>query len=320
MSRAFNWIRHFRLQGSVLLVLVVLWIVFLIGSPKAFLSFPIYGAFMSTIPMSAIMSLAMTLVIISGEIDLSFPAVMGFCGWVFVTVCSATGNIYHAFLASLATGLFAGAVNGLIVTRLGIPSLITTIGMQFFWRGLTNICAHGRGRAIVEAKTTILHSLFVGRVAGLIPAQILWTVVLAFTLWLFLNRHKRGAHIYYVGDNIDSARMMGIRVDWVKFVVFMQMGFFASFAGILASLEVSYLWPSMGEGYLLRTLAAVFIGGTSVFGGMGTIFGTFIGALIIGSLEGGIVAIGLTGFWTQLIYGLIIVVSLSIWSYFRHKE
>ena len=100
----------------------------------------------------------------------------------------------------------------------------------------------------------------------------------------------------------------------------MQMGLFASLAGILASLEVTYLWPSLGEGYLLRTLAAVFVGGTSVFGGVGTMFGTFIGAIIIGSLEGGIVAIGLTGFWTQLIYGLIIVVSLSIYSYFRRRE
>jgi simple sugar transport system permease protein len=106
----------------------------------------------------------------------------------------------------------------------------------------------------------------------------------------------------------------------VKMTVFMMMGFFAAFSGILASLEVTYFWPTLGEGYLLRTLAAVFVGGTSVFGGMGTILGTFIGALIIGTLEAGIIAIGLTGFWTQLIYGLIIVVALAIYTMLRKRS
>jgi simple sugar transport system permease protein len=100
----------------------------------------------------------------------------------------------------------------------------------------------------------------------------------------------------------------------------MQMGLFAAFAGILSTLEVTYFWPSQGQGYLLTTLAAVFIGGTSVFGGMGTIFGTFIGALIIGSMEAGIIAIGLTGFWIQVIYGTIIIISVSIYAMMLQKR
>jgi simple sugar transport system permease protein len=100
----------------------------------------------------------------------------------------------------------------------------------------------------------------------------------------------------------------------------MQMGLFAAFAGILSTLEVTYFWPSQGEGYLLMTIAAVFVGGTSVFGGMGTIYGTFVGAIIIGSLEAGIIAIGLTGFWTRVIYGLIIMVSVSIYSIILKKK
>jgi len=99
-------------------------------------------------------------------------------------------------------------------------------------------------------------------------------------------------------------------VGRVKTVVFMQMGFFAAFAGILSTFEVTYFRPSQGEGYLLTTLAAVFIGGTSVFGGMGTIFGTFVGAIII----------GLTGFWIQLNYGLIIMVSVSIYAILLRRK
>lgn len=183
-----------------------------------------------------------------------------------------------------------------------------------------NVCGQGFGETLVPVKDTFLFKVFVGRLGEAIPAQALWFLVLTAAFWLILKRHKFGSHVLIVGDNVESARMMGIRVNRVKMTVFMQMGLFASLAGILASLEVTYLWPSLGEGYLLRTLAAVFVGGTSVFGGVGTMFGTFIGAIIIGSLEGGIVAIGLTGFWTQLIYGLIIVVSLSIYSYFRRRE
>ena len=102
-------------------------------------------------------------------------------------------------------------------------------------------------------------------------------LVLGIAFWLLMNRHRFGSHVLFVGDNMDSSRMMGINVERVKTIVFMQMGFFAAFAGILSTLEVTYFWPSQGQGYLLTTLAAVFIGGTSVFGGMGTIFGTFTG-------------------------------------------
>jgi len=320
--------RELRLEMSIVGVFIGIFILFLIGSPKTFTKFDIYYSFMSTIPFSGIMALAMTLVIISGEIDLSFPSIMGFAGWVFAKMSNVMVNsgmdpnltIILSTILCFATGIIAGALNGFIVVRIGIPSLIATIGTQFFWRGLVNVCGQGFGETLVPVKETFLFKLYVGRIGGIIPAQAIWFLVLTIAFWIILRRHRFGSHVLIVGDNVESARMMGIRAKRVKLILFMQMGFFASLAGILASLEVTYLWPTMGEGYLMRTLASVFIGGTSAFGGVGTIFGTFFGAIIIGSLEGGIVAIGLTGFWTQLIYGLIIVISLSIYSSFRKKE
>jgi simple sugar transport system permease protein len=316
----FKKLSRFRLQFSIFLVMVAIWILFLIGSPRAFLSFPIYASFMSTIPFSAIMALALTLVIISAEIDLSFPSIMGFAGWVFTIIFTTTGNIYLAFFACLVTGIIAGFLNGVIVVKLGIPSLVATIGTMFFWRGLVMVCTGGWGKSLIPARDTVLYSTLVGRIGGRVPAQIIWTIIVAVILWLFLNRHRFGAHVYLIGDNVESARMMGVGVDIVKMIVFSVLGFCAAFAGVIASLEVSYYWPSLGEGYLLRTMSAVFLGGTSVFGGTGTIFGTFIGALIIGCLEAGIVAMGLTGFWTQLIYGVIIVISVAIHSQVRKRS
>jgi simple sugar transport system permease protein len=320
--------RELRMELSILGVFFGIFLLFLIGSPGTFTKFDIYYSFMSTIPFSGIMALAVTLIIVAGEMDLSFPSIMGFSGWVFAKLSNVLINgginpqltIILATLCCFATGIFAGAVNGTLIVRVRIPSLVATIGTMFFWRGLVNVCGQGFGETLVPVNQTFLFKAFVGRLGGIIPAQALWFILLSVGFWILLKRHKFGAHVLIVGDNIESARMMGIRVNKVKTILFMQMGFFASLAGIIASLEVTYLWPSLGEGYLLRTLASVFVGGTSVFGGVGTIFGTFIGAIIIGSLEGGIVAIGLTGFWTQLIYGLIIVVSLSIYSYFRTKE
>jgi simple sugar transport system permease protein len=320
--------RELRLELSITGVLIGIFLLFLVGSPQTFTRFDIYYSFMSTIPFSGIMALAITFVIITGEMDLSFPSIMGYSAWVFsklVNVLIEQGinpnlTILIATLGCFLTGLAAGALNGILVNKARIPSLVATIGTMFFWRGMVNVCGQGFGLSLVPVNETVLFKVFVGRLAGLIPAQAIWLVLLAAGFWFVLRRHRFGSHVLLVGDNVESARMMGIRVERVKTIVFMQMGLFASLAGIMASLEVTYLWPSLGEGYLLRTLASVFVGGTSVFGGMGTIFGTFVGSIIIGSLEGGIVAIGLTGFWTQLIYGLIIVVSLSLYSILRRKE
>jgi len=253
---------------------------------------------------------------------------MGFSGWVFAKMSNVlidhgsnpNLSIILAALICIATGVIAGTLNGTLVVKVGIPSLIATIGTQFFWRGLVNVCGQGFGETLVPVKETFLYNILVGRIGGIVPAQSIWFFIFGIAFWLLLKKHKFGSHVLIVGDNVESAKMMGIRVNKVKMILFMQMGIFASFSGILASLEVTYLWPTMGEGYLLRTLAAVFIGGTSAFGGVGTIFGTFVGALIIGSLESGIIAIGLTGFWTQLISGLIIIISLSIYSHFRRRE
>ncbi|QPM67006.1 ABC transporter permease [Atribacter laminatus] len=306
-------------QISVIIVLVGIFILFTIGSPQTFLSYNIYYSFMSTIPFFAIMALSLTLVVISGEMDLSFPSIMGFAGWVFTVIFHRTGSPGMALLLALVFGLGAGLMNGLLIVKLKLPSMITTIGTQFFWAGATAVVSGGLGKTLVPAKTSAVYKLLVGRLGGLVPAQMIWTVIIAFFIWFFLNRHRFGAHVYFTGDNPESARVMGVNVDWVKMMVFTQMGLFSAFAGVLASLEVTYYWPTLGQGYLLKTIAAVYLGGTPVDGGVGTIFGTFIGAIILGCLEAGIIAIGMTGFWTQLIYGLIVIVSIAMHSILRKR-
>jgi simple sugar transport system permease protein len=252
--------------------------------------------------------------VIAGEIDLSFGSIMAVGTLVFVNVFQTTGNLALAFVACLVAGFLVGLLNGIIVVRLGIPSLVATLGTQFFWRGVVLVVTGGHPASLVPVKGTILRQALVSRVAGYVPAQMIWTVIVAVLVWVFLNRHKFGAHVYLTGDNENSARLMGVNVDRTRMMVFAVVGLAAAFAGLLASLEVNYFWVTLGEGYLLRTLASVFLGGTSVFGGTGTILGTFVGCFIIGTIEAGTVAVGLSGFWTQLIYGLIIVISVAMQS------
>jgi simple sugar transport system permease protein len=152
----------------------------------------------------------------------------------------------------------------------------------------------------------------VGRAFGVIPMQFFWTIAVGAVVWFFLNRHRFGAHVYLTGDNIESARLMGVNVGRTKILTFAVVGVVAAFAGFVVSAEVSFFWPTLGDGYMLNTLASVFLGGTSVFGGTGTIFGTFVASFVIGAINAGIVAAGLTGFWTSFIYGLIVVGSVSI--------
>jgi simple sugar transport system permease protein len=159
----------------------------------------------------------------------------------------------------------------------------------------------------------------VGKTLDYIPNQFIWMVLVAIACWVLLNRTRLGAHAYLIGDNENSARLMGVNVGRTKALIFAIVGLSAAFAGMLSSMHTSFFWPSLGEGFLLQTIASVFLGGTSVFGGVGTILGTFLGSYIIGAIGAAIVAIGLTGFYTELIYGLILVVSVSMHTILRRR-
>jgi simple sugar transport system permease protein len=310
-SRLMQALRPYGLQLGILAVGLVIWLMFVISSPRTWTSPDIYVALMTTVPFFGLIAIPLTLLVIAGEIDLSFPAIMSFGMLIFTRLVDATHNVLIALIGCLLAGLLAGLLNGWIVVRVGVPSLVVTIGTQFFWRGVVLVVTGGNGASLVPITDTLLYPLLVGRVAG-IPMQFIWMIVVAVMTWFFLNRHKYGAHLYLTGDNIESARLMGVNVDRTKMIAFAVVGLAAAFAGLVQSAELKYYWPTLGEGYLLNTLASVFLGGTSVFGGTGTILGTFVAAFIIGSINAGIVAAGLAGFWTQVIYGLIIVGSTSL--------
>ena len=302
--------RRFGLQIGIASVGAIIWLLFLVSAPIVFLKPSIYLAFASTTPLFLIIALALTFVIITGEIDLSFPAVMALSMMSFAWVFQNGGFLGAAFLAAIVTGALAGAFNGYLVAKMGIPAVVITIGTSFLFRGLELAAMSGSGFPLTDPALDPLRQVLVGRIFFGIPMQFIWVVVFAILLRTLLNRTRFGSHVFLLGDNATSAKLMGVNIMWTKIGVFMLVGVMAGFAGLVASFEVSYFWPTLGEGTLLNTIAAVFVGGTSPFGGAGTIFGTLIGGLIIGALNAGIVSAGINAFWTQAVFGFVIVASL----------
>jgi simple sugar transport system permease protein len=299
-------------QIGITLAFIAVWLTFVILAPDTFVDSRIYVSFAQTTPYFALVALALTMVITSGDIDLSFPSVMGLSMVAFIGVERGLGaSVELAVLAAIATGALAGLFNGLVVTVIGLPALVVTIGTQFLYRGLTLVLVDGRSYALVEARDSVAYDLLVGRLFG-IPMQFVWCVVVAIGCWLLLYRHRLGHNAHVIGDNRHAAQLMGIPIQRTRIVLFVLTGMAAALAGVMNSLQVANFYPAIGSGYLLPALAAVFVGGTSVFGGRATVLGTILGAFMIGGIDAGIIAVGLTDYYTELIYGAIILAAISI--------
>lgn len=307
-------------------VLAVVYAVFIMNAPDVFTKPRIYTSFMETVPPQLIIALGLTFVITAGEIDLSFPAIVALAGFVFAWSYQnfdASWGPWVGLMLAILVGAGVGFINGVIVAKIGVPSIMATLAAQFFWYGVTVLLADGKQIVLKGVRDKQIYEIFVGGIDGILPdqrgvpvglpAQAIWALGLTIFMWLVLNRHKFGEAVLFIGDNAEVARVMGINVDARRIQLFMLMGAIAGFAGMMTTLvNFGVFYPTQGEGYLLPVIAAVFIGGTSFAGGRGVIVGTFFGAYIIGSLEAGVVASGIRGYWVQLVQGLVMAASVIL--------
>jgi simple sugar transport system permease protein len=303
--------RRYVSQIGIVGVGLAMWLAFVIAAPQVFTNVNIYLAFAQTTPQFGIIAIALTFVVITGEIDLSFPSIMALGAAVFCLLAQDGVAWPLALVAAFATGAFCGWINGTLVAWLNIPSLVITIGTSFLFRGLELVMMDGTGVPLTAQDYPEMHAIFRSSPFG-IPIQTIWMVVILIAAWFLLNRTRFGAHVFLVGDNPTSARLMGINAVSVKTKAFMIVGVMATFSGLMTSIYGFYFWPTTGEGFLLNTIASVFLGGTSVFGGTGSVVGTFFASYIIGAINAGIVSAGINAFYTQLAFGLVIVVSVVL--------
>ncbi|SIR10119.1 MULTISPECIES: ABC transporter permease [Acidiphilium] len=301
-----------KLEGLPIIIVFFVLIGLFVGfAPTVFLHWPIYNSFLVTIPPMMILSLGLTLVIAAGEIDLSFPAVIALSGFLFAHVTRTYDAPWLGLLAAIAGGALIGVVNGFLIAVIGIPSIIITIGTSFFWSGIATVLSGGMSYTLERLTGTAINGILSGTVLG-IPSEAFWALGVAVVVWFILNRHRFGEHLLFIGDSREVARVVGINTLRERIKLFTLMGALGGFAAVLLTLENLSYFPTQGQGMLLSALAAVFIGGTSVFGGTATVVGSFFGALIIGMLDAGIVATGVAGFWVEVIVGLVFVAAVVL--------
>jgi simple sugar transport system permease protein len=286
------------------------WLIFAILAPETFLHSRIYVSYGISVPYFALIALPLTMLIVAGDIDLSFPSTfaLGMVGYIGVE--HTTHNVWLGVLATLLVGVAAGLVNGFFVCVIGIPALVVTIGTQFLFRGLTLVLVNGKSYTLLETLDSTPGRLLTGRWFG-VPMQVVWFVILAAVTWFLLFRHRLGQNAHVIGDNKQASGLMGIPIMRTRMILFVLTGVAAALAGMMNSFAIINFYPNQGDSTLLPALAAVFVGGTSVFGGRGTIWGTVVGAFLIGGIEAGTVAVGLKDFWTEVIYGGIILAAIT---------
>lgn len=281
---------------------------------------------MRQVSVNLCISVGMTLVILTGGIDLSVGSILAFSGAVAAGLYKSGiewggadlfigFTFFGAILAALLVGGVLGWFNGLMITRFKVPPFVATLAMLTMARGFTMLYTNGFPiTGLGESFGYLGTGWFLG-----IPMPV-WVSLGVIAIFAFLIRKSRtGRYVYAIGGNEKATRLSGINVNRVKIIVYTLAGVLSAVAGLLVTARLDSAQPNAGTGYELDSIAAVVIGGTSLSGGKGSIVGTVIGALIIGVLNNGLVLLNVSPFWQQVIKGLVILLAVIL-DKFRSKK
>ncbi len=267
--------------------------------------------------INGILAIGLTFVILARGIDLSVGSVVALAGVVAASLASTSsvamvpGGPYPfilALLAGLLVGGACGAVSGAVVARFNVPAFVATLGMLSAARGLTLLYSEGRP---VPALTPEFRWIGTGDIAG-VPMPVIIFAVVFLAAWWTLSQTRFGRHIYAAGGNPHAAKVSGINVTRIRFLVFVISGALAGLAGMILAARTGSALPQAGVAYELDAIAAVVIGGTSLAGGVGLITGTLIGALLIGVVNNGLDLMGVESYYQLVIKGTLIVAAVML--------
>ncbi len=299
--------KKFDLQKfGVLPVLILFCIMFAILEPKFMSVNNITNIFRQS-AVNIIIASGMTMVILTGGIDLSVGSILAVSAVVALRV-SLTPFAYLAVPIALVAGIAAGLLNGFLVSFFKMPPFIATLGMMTSLRGAAYLLADG---------TTVINNdlnfAWVGNNnLGIVPWQVFFALIIIGLSWIFLRRTVIGTRIYAVGGNEKAAIFSGISVSVIILIVHGLSGLFSGLAGVVMAARLYSASGLLGVSYELDAIAAVILGGTSFNGGIGGVGGTLVGALIISVLNNGLIIIGVPYFWQQVIKGIVIIVAVII--------
>ncbi len=309
--------KHFSKFQS-LIALFILCIMLSILSDK-FLTVDNCWNVMRQISVNICIAVGMTLVVLTAGIDLSVGSVLALCGAITAGLLKngidIPSNDLHigftllgAILVGLITGAGVGTFNGLVITRFKVPPFVATLSMLTIARGLTLLWTQGFPISVFGDQFDYIGTgWFLG-----IPVPVWISGLVVSIAVIITTKTPLGRHIYAIGGNENAARLSGININKVKIIVYSMAGGLAALGGLIVTARLDSAQPNAGVSYELDAIAAVVIGGTSLSGGKGTIWGTLLGAIIIGVLNNGLVLLNVSPFWQQVVKGAVILLAVII--------
>jgi ribose transport system permease protein len=302
--RAINWREYVVYIGFVLVFLF-----FAVYLGENFLNpTNLSNIVIQTAPIT-VMAVGLVFVLSTGEIDLSIGSVVAVSALTGAAVLRDTNNMVIGVVAGLAVGAIVGLINGFFVTFVRLPSFLVTLATMGAVAGVARQISNLQ--SIPVSNSSFLGIFGSGSLFG-IPGLIIWSALAVIVGYLVLRQTRYGAHVLAIGDNVNAARVSGIKVARVKIMVLMGSAMCASLAGLLYAGRLNGARYTLGEADLMTVIAAVIVGGTSLFGGKGTVVGALMGSLLMGMLNNGLILANLSVSQQMIARGLIILIAVSL--------
>lgn len=319
-------------QLAPLIFLVALIIVYAILEPNFLNPRNLFNV-MRQVSITGMIAVGMTFVILTGGIDLSVGSILALAGMAAAVVAkggtentlslnaaeSVGFGVAAAAAAAMIVGAACGFLQGIVVTRFAIPAFVVTLGGMSIFRGATLLLSSGGPISGFDDAYRFWGSARLPDQNG-IPVSVIVFLGFALLAHIVLTYTRYGRHVYAVGGNQEAARLSGLNVKWLILSVYIIVGFFAGLAGFILSSQLNSSEAVAGDGYELRVIAAVVIGGTSLFGGEGSVLGTVIGAILIGVLINGLVLMNVSSYIQQIIIGVIIVLAVGFDRFIKSRR
>lgn len=292
---------------GIILTLVAM-IIFFSVVTKSFLSAKNFANIARQISITGICSVGMTMVILTGGIDLSIGSVIGFTSAVAALMMSNGQPIILASIVSLILGVIIGVINATCINYLQIPAMIATLGTQISLRGAVYLVTGGMPVYGLPESFKVLGQ---GSI-GIIPISMIIMVIVFIIGYIILNKMVFGRKIYGIGGNAETARLSGVNVKKEIYKIYMLVGFFGSLAGLILMSRVNSGQPSAGDGYEMDIITAVVLGGVSVSGGEGKITKVIIGVIFMGVLANGMMMMNINEYWQRVVKGLVLLAAVAV--------
>ena len=290
--------------GAVLVLMIILASIF---SPY-FLDIYNLQSLIRDLAFIGMIGVGQSLLLLIGELDLSVGKIASLCGIMAgMMMVHWHWNPFLSLALAVLFGLFLGFLNGLIITKLRLNAMVATIGMQGVYGGINLVLT--KGKAITNIPSEI-HFLGKGNV-GYIPVPFIFTLIILVLVLFLISKLKTGRYIYAIGNNREAAKILGIKVDKIRVIIYSIVGFISAIAGVLYVARLGSAQSSVGENWPMNSIAASVIGGVALTGGIGNPAGALIGAAIISIIQNMIVLFGVNVYWQSAVSGFVVINAIS---------